>query len=366
MDPNPARTVRRRSGGNADARRFGVRDLFGVGLLALAACSHPAPTPDRMYVSLERGNAVVALDAASGAIVQQFSPGVRPRGLQLSPDGATLYVAVSGSPIGGPGVDESKLPPADHRADGIAVIDLASAKVRRVLPVGTDPETFALSADGRILFVSNEDKGAVSAVSTDGARATIQAHVGEEPEGIAITPDGTRLFVACEASDYVAMLDARTLKTIGTIPIEGRPRGLLMSADGATVYVSVESGGRLALISAADGKLEKQIDLAHGDKTLKPMGIVEAPGGHVFVTTGRAGAVLEIDPMAGTIVRRIDSVGARPWGIGITADRKMLVTANGPSDDVSFIDRASGKVIRKVGSGAGPWGVAGRSGGGAQ
>jgi YVTN family beta-propeller protein len=58
-------------------------------------------------------------------------------------------------------------------------------------------------------------------------------------------------------------------------------------------------------------------------------------------------------------LRRIEGVGARPWGIAIAGSN--LVTANGPSGDVTFIDRTSGKVIRKVPVGRGPWGVASKS-----
>lgn len=344
------------------------RSLCLLAPLVLLACSHPVPKPagERFYVSDEHGNAVVAVDPVQGKIVQTFAVGRRPRGLLLSPDGSKLYVAVSGSPIGGPGVDESKLPPPDRAADGIAVVDLASGKVENVLKAGDDPETFAMSADGRTLFVSNEDKGAVSSVSVDGSHATLTEPVGEEPEGAAVTPNGVHLFIACEASDYVAMLDARTLKTIKTIPIEGRPRGALMSKDGSTLYVSVESAGKLAVISAFDGTLLRQIDLAKGDKTIRPMGIVEGPRGHLFVTTGRGGSVLEVDPKTGAIVRSLTGVGARPWGIAITGDGKTLATANGPSGDVSLIDRVGLQVTRKVRAGAGPWGIADRNGGGAQ
>lgn len=332
--------------------------------LCLASCSAPKTaavrTPERLYVSNEVGNAVTVLDPSNGAVVQTIAIGRRPRGLMVSPDGARLYVAVSGSPIAGPGVDESKLPPPDRAADGIAVVDLATGKVERVIAAGADPETFTLSRDGRTIFVSNEDTSAVSAVSVDGARPTISAKVGDEPEGVAVTPDGTHLFVACEESDHVAMLDARTLKPIKTIPLEGRPRGALMAADGSAVYVSVEGGGQLAVIDATSGAVKSLIDVAGGDKTLKPMGIVEATGGNLFVTTGRGGAVLEIDLKASKVVRRIDTVGARPWGIAI-AGGSTLVTANGPSGDVSFIDPASGKILRKVRVGGGPWGVTSKS-----
>jgi YVTN family beta-propeller protein len=342
--------------------RFDSRPFAFLCLLFFAGCAHRAPDGERLYVSDERGDAVVAIDPATGGVVETIVAGRRPRGLALSPDGATLYVAVSGSPIGGPDVDESKLPPPDPKADGVAVVDVASGKVRRILAVGSDPETFALSPDGRILYVSNENDGAVSQVAVDGGRQPLTTKVGEEPEGIALSGDGKTLFVACEASDHVAVLDARTLRLIRTIRITGRPRGAVASRDGTRIYISAESAGKLAILSAADGKLEKLLDLAQGDEDVRPMGIVEAPDGHVFVTTGRYGAVLEIDPRTGTIVQTIEHVGERPWGIGITADGGTLVTANGPSGDVSLISRTSGKILRKLNVGQSPWGVAGRAG----
>ena len=88
--------------------------------------------------------------------------------------------------------------------------------------------------------------------------------------------------------------------------------------------------------------------------------MVEASDGHLFVTTGRYGAVVEVDPKAGTIVRTIAHVGAEPMGIGISADGATLVTANGASGDVSLISRLSGKIVRKLNVGKRPWGVAAR------
>ena len=40
-----------------------------------------------------------------------------------------------------------------------------------------------------------------------------------------------------------------------------------------------------------------------------------------------------------------------------TFDEKLLFTANGPSNDVSIIDVATQKVIKKVKVGDKPWGV---------
>jgi YVTN family beta-propeller protein len=121
-----------------------------VGVALLAACSRaPAiPTGPRLFVTNEMGGDVAVVDLASRTVASRIPVGKRPRGIHTSADGNTVYVALSGSPMAGPGVDESKLPPADKRFDGIGVIDAKEGRLVRSLPGGSDPEEFAISADG--------------------------------------------------------------------------------------------------------------------------------------------------------------------------------------------------------------------------
>lgn len=106
----------------------------------------------------------------------------------MSPDGKLLYVALSGSPIAGPGVDESKLPPPDRTADGIGVVDLAEQKLLRVIHSGTDPEQVAVSADGTKLFVANEDAATATVIDAASGQILKTYTVGGEPEGVGVKP----------------------------------------------------------------------------------------------------------------------------------------------------------------------------------
>src|SRR5437764_10923354 len=53
-------------------------------------------------VTNERGGDVTLIDGATHAVVATLPVGKRPRGIHPSPDGRTLYVALSGRPIEGP------------------------------------------------------------------------------------------------------------------------------------------------------------------------------------------------------------------------------------------------------------------------
>src|SRR5215475_5797569 len=112
----------------------------------LAGCSKSAPEASktaaetakprgayRIYVTNETSGDLTVIDSANFDVVGTYPLGKRPRGIHASPDGKTIYVALSGTPPAPPGVDESTLPPPDHSADGIGVFDVAQSKITRTI-----------------------------------------------------------------------------------------------------------------------------------------------------------------------------------------------------------------------------------------
>jgi YVTN family beta-propeller protein len=158
-------------------------------------------------VTDETGGHVVVINAESGEVAGRYSVGKRPRGLRLSRDGAQLFVALSGSPIAGPGVDNSKLPPADRSADGVGVLDLATGQLLRKLKGGQDPESFDVSLDGATLYVSNEESSEMSMVDIATGDVRSRVKVGGEPEGVKVTPSGKEVYVTCEEDAEVFAID---------------------------------------------------------------------------------------------------------------------------------------------------------------
>lgn len=339
------------------SRRLALRPFPLLALLALGGCVHRAPGGERLFVSDDRADLVAGIDMPTGGIADRVPVTGRPRGMAWSPDHATLYVALSASDDEDDD-DDLPDPAAKTRVDGVAAIDIASAKVVRVLPAGEDPVRLAVSGDGATLFATDQADDSVTSIRTDGKSAPHTVSVCESPEGIALAPGGKALFIACVDSDRVAMLDSGDLHLMRKIRVRGGPRAALAARDGQHIYVATDNG-RLILLKP-DGKVEKTLDLARDADDVRAAGMVEAPDGHLFVTTGGYGAVVEVDPKAGTIVRTIAHVGAEPMGIGISADGATLVTANGASGDVSLINRLSGKIVRKLNVGKRPWGIAAR------
>jgi YVTN family beta-propeller protein len=339
-------------------------------LLLLCSCQSPIrssstpESPERLpdvghpliYVSNEESNDITVIDGSTDTAVANLFVGKRPRGLKLSPDGKNLFVALSGSPMSPPGSDESKLPPPDRAADGIAIVDLASGRVVRTLSTGDDPESFDITQDGRLMFVSNEDAATATAVALPSGHVERVIPVGGEPEGVRIRPDGKFVYVTSEADNEVAAIDLASQKVIARIGTGPRPRGIAFTPDGSRAYVTAEQGASVTVIDATQHRAIGEIPIAASGA--KPMGIaISADGRTAYVSCGRGGVIAVIDVKTNRVVRVFSGIGVRPWGIGLAPDQRKLYTANGPSNDVSVVDVSSGTVLKRIPAGKGPWGV---------
>jgi YVTN family beta-propeller protein len=314
-----------------------------------------------LYVSDEAGGNVAVIDAAKAEVVATIPVGKRPRGLKLSPDGHLLYVALSGSPRAGPGVDESKLPPPDRSADGVGVVDLSTRKLVQTFPSGQDPESFDISPDGKTLYVSNEETAEMTVLELPSGKLLGKAQVGHEPEGVTVAPGGKFVFVTSEQDNEVTVVDAGTLVVAGHIPTGRRPRSIVFGKDGLTAYVTCELGGVVTVVDTAARRPLGDIKVTLNSpmpSPPRPMGAVLSPDGKsLYVTSGRGGSVAILDTATRSQVRSLDGVGDRPWGIAVSRDGAHLYTANGTSADVSIINLATGNVDKRAYPGGLPWGV---------
>jgi YVTN family beta-propeller protein len=308
------------------------------------------------FVSNEVDNSISVINVRTDSVVATLDPGQRPRGIRLLPNDKALVVAVSGSPRGGPGVDESKLPPADRSKDGLALVDLATRQVRR-LPGGIDPENFDISPDGSTIFVANEDASAASVVDVASGAVKATINVGGEPEGVTVRPGGAEAWVTSEAAGKLYVIDTKTTAVTHVITVGTRPRSVVFTHDGKHAYAPAEVGGNVTAIDATTYRPIATVSVP--GKGAKPMGSVMAPDdSKVYVSTGRGGTIAILDTKTGKFIGVVD-VGSRPWGMALSDDGKELWVAGGPpGNDVSVIDLGTDRVVKKIPVGKAPWGVA--------
>ena len=315
------------------------------------------PAGELAYVTNEDSQDLTVIATANDSVVATIPVGTRPRGVKVSPDGRTVYVALSGSPKCPPSMpdEECEKLKADKTKDGIAEVDVATRRVTRVLPGGSDPEQFDISSDGQRLYIANEDAGTASIVNLKSGSLDTTVSVGAEPEGVRISPDGKLVYITAESDTAIRVLDAATGGILARIKVDRRPRDVAFSPDGKHAYATAEVGGTVSIIDVAGNRVKAKVQLP---KDARPMGVRVSPEGkRVYVSTGRGGTVVIINPATSRIVGSL-KVGQRPWGIALTSDGKKLYTANGPSNDVSVVDTDSLLVRKTIPVGKIPWGVA--------
>ncbi len=208
-------------------------------LFAAAAMTGGARA-ERILVSNEKDNTVTVLDSDTLKIVKTIPVGARPRGIIMSKDGKSLYVATSDD---------------DH----IEVIDLATLTVTRTLQSGPDPETFDISPDGKMLYVSNENDSMVSIVDIAAGQVVTEIPTGVEPEGMGVSPDGKTVVNTSETTSMAHFIDVATHKVVASVLVQGRPRHAQWTNDGKQVWVSSEIGDSVTVIDAATHKIITRI-----------------------------------------------------------------------------------------------------------
>lgn len=336
----------------AGERSQGQRELAAAQNSGSAAAI--ASSSYRVYVTNEMSGDMTVIDEAH-RVVATTPLGKRPRGIQLSPDGKVLFVALSGSPIAGPDVDERSLPPPDPSADGIGVFDLATQMLTHIIRGVSDPEQLVVSRDGRRLYIASEDTGTAVIVDVASGATLATLPVGGEPEGVGISPDGRFVYMTSEEDHQVSVIDTASNQVIQRFEAGTRPRQAAFSPDGARAYVTGEMDATVSVVDAINHVVSRTIKLTEAG--VRPMEVDVSPDGRwAYVTTGRGGTLVAIDTSTHEPARVVQ-VGQRPWGLALSPDGKRIYTANGPSNDVSVVDAESFTVIATVPAGSRPWGV---------
>jgi YVTN family beta-propeller protein len=329
-------------------------------LALLAGCEREVPDAATsraylVYATNEISGDLSIIDPLAGRELARVALGKRPRGLAASPDGRLLYIALSGSPIAGPGVDESTLPPADKTADGIAVFDLRSRRVLRVLRGISDPEQVAVSPDGRRLYVASEDTGRMIVLDSSQGAVLASFEIGGEPEGVAVSPNGRVAYGTSEVDHVVAVVDTAGNRLRRLIRVGERPRNIAFTSDSRRAFVPGENDASITAIDVATDAVVGRATIP--GETIRPMGVALSPDDHMlYVTTGRGRRLARLDAERLTVTAMVE-VGERPWGVAVSPDGSRIFTANGPSHDVAIVDAANFRVAGRVAVGQRPWGV---------
>lgn len=196
----------------------------------------------------------------------------------FSPDGQTAYVtnySMYGTGFSKPGWDLAT--PADKVDDSYVYrIDMASGKITAAARVGAVPKFLAASPDGRWIIVANWTSWDLSVIDVATFREIKRVPIGPEPRGIAFLPDSSGAFVTTQYHDarrgYPAELYRLDVADWKLTPIRtdlGRyPRHIVLDAEGRYLYASMTGDVKVIKVDTTTGKIVGSVRTGAAPRTI--------------------------------------------------------------------------------------------------
>ena len=203
-----------------DVASLQIEDVIKVG----AVPKYLATTPDGrlLLVSNFCSQDLSVHDTTTGAEVQRVQVGLHPRGIAVTSDSSTAFVAVMGTAT-------------------VVRIDLATWETTDIA-AGPTPRHLVLSPDDRFLYVTNNRAGTVRALDTSTGTELAVVRTGQQPRSMAISDDGRSLWVVNYVDDTLTKVSTATMTVVQEIATGRRPVGVTYDPVDNRVWVANYSG----------------------------------------------------------------------------------------------------------------------------
>jgi YVTN family beta-propeller protein len=181
-------------------------------------------TPDNRYVLVSNWCSydLKVISVESQKIIKTIKIGRYPRGIAVSSDGKTAYVAEMGG-------------------NRIHVVNLDDFSVSYI-PIGSNPRAIVLSPDDSMMYVTMNLSGKVASWNLSTNKAGKQVKTGEAARSLAISDDGSALFVINFKSDTVSKVRTSDMKTLQTIKVCNEPIGVTFDTPTQRTWIACYGG----------------------------------------------------------------------------------------------------------------------------
>ncbi len=204
-----------------DGETLAIDQIIEVG----AVPKYIATSPDGRWLLNSNwcGYDLSVVDVASAKEVRKVPLGRFPRGIAVTPDSRFAYVAVMGS-------------------KDIAKVDLDTFAVTWISAVGSGPRHLVISPDGRWLYATLNGDAKIAKIDTATDTVVQRVATGAQPRSMAISRDGSALYVVNYAVDRMTKLATSDLRTLQTVPTDHHPIGIDYDPGTDSVWVAAYSG----------------------------------------------------------------------------------------------------------------------------
>lgn len=301
--------------------------------------------------------------------VATLNAGVTPAGMDITPDGNSLYVANNNNN----GITG---------ADSVSVFDTCRNQLLTQIfdPSFNEPFTVTIDADGTLAYVTNSASTTVTIIEieTNTVAGTISGFDG--PSGLVIHPNGTTAYVNNYGSAFgvgsgngttISVVDLVTRAITATItltPSPTAPAALALTRDGSLLYVANYVNGNVGTgtVSIIQTSTNTVIGTIHGFSG--PFGIA-IRGSQAYVTNFGSnnftpyGTTLSVIDLETNVISDTITLGIQPSGLAVNKDFVVVSNYNtlyngsqlvAGEGTINIIKRKNNKIIATLPVGQSP------------
>lgn len=228
----------------------------------------------------------------------------------------------------------------------VSVVDMASGRLIRDIPVLREPHHWTLSPDGTELWVGDAGGNALFAFDPTTA-APLGHRLLSDPYQFWLSPDGKRLVVNALRVDHVDVYDAATLKLIRRFDAPSMPSHLTYAPDSSMVYSTLQGAASVLAIDLVRNEVAWRAKIGPA-----PAGILWHRD-RLLVALMDASDVAILDPTDGSVVGRIPT-GEGTHMVQISPDRRILYVGNRVAGTLDAVDAETLRVLTRYTLSGGP------------
>jgi YVTN family beta-propeller protein len=265
----------------------------------------------RLFVTVETDNTLRIIDTATSQTIGTVKVSGRPNQCAVTPDGKYVAVPIrDGDRVDVVDVTQQKIVKAlpikePHNAlntgsnryiyvssmgsHEIDLIDLEKMDFAAHIPAGGRPRPYAVSSDGKTMYVAVADLHGFVIVDISGQKvretveipaqhATLKKLQYETQDtlthGLALTPDGSELWVSSLKDDAMYIYDVKAKKITGRVSTGEGPNWIVFTPDGKYACISNAETDDVSII---DAKSRREVTRVKVGKVPKRLAVAGPP-----------------------------------------------------------------------------------------
>lgn len=282
-------------------------------------------------------------------------------------------------PEGSKGMPEEALFICQYSMNQVSVIDLATGKIVREIPVGAKPIALIKSPDNRLVYVANTGTGDVYAIDTASGEIDARISIGNQPVAMAINKKGDILYVLDYFFNRVSVVDLNLKAMTGFYELNtfgfqermeppdccsgvfGEPMGagrkpsaLVLDEPNNKLYVGNLGTWDVAVIDLAEEREVEAFDAAFGINEM----FLAGPDNSLYISAAGNEEeindfILKLNLKGGGSSDKI-KVGQKPVSMALAVDGRMIYVLTQNDGQLTGLSIPDGDIVGQCSVGGEP------------